>query len=528
MASCPYQFRVGLGDITTGVSSCIVAVLDSGIDSHSDLLANIDQNLDWDFVDNDNDAFEITDHVTHVAGIISAIGNNSVGVAGLTWNCKIMPLRVIDSQGDAYDDDIAEAIIYAADNGASVINMSFSGPDYSEILAESVEYAYKNGCVLVAASGNEDTDVGYPAVLPYVIAVGATDYNDLVTWYSNYGYSLDVMAPGGDETQGVLSASADGNYLEMAGTSMVAPQVTGLAALICSKYPTLSPMQVEYQIEKGADQEALYDGWDELYGFGRINTYNSLNNLGSLPNDFDEPNDSLNTAYLVSGANPLRGGSSCSHVGKISQYADDWDLFKFSVSGNLNITVSLTSIPTGCDFDLDVLNAEGESLFYSDNYDNTDEKIKCSLSTGTYYALVNPYERRGNDSDSYSLNFSALGPLALANIYNCWMYPNPFSPNGDGRYDTTSFCYSLSNDAYLTIKVYNYKGEVKTVVNNSYRAAGRHYEGWTGTNNSGQILPEGNYGYTIYATNSAGTRTYSGTTSINMLPSASSRANIYN
>ena len=116
----------------------------------------------------------------------------------------------------------------------------------------------------------------------------------------------------------------------------------------------------------------------------------------------------------------------------------------------------------------------------------------------------------------------------LADITNCWMYPNPFSPNGDGKYDTTSFCYTTAEDANVTIKVYNYKGEVKTVINDAPRKAGRHYEGWTGTNNSGQILPEGNYGYTIYATNSAGTRTYSGTTSINMLPSASSRANIYN
>jgi len=98
------------------------------------------------------------------------------------------------------------------------------------------------------------------------------------------------------------------------------------------------------------------------------------------------------------------------------------------------------------------------------------------------------------------------------------MCPNPFSPNGDGKYDTTSFCYSLSENANVTIKVYNYKGEVKTVLSNAYRAAGRHYEGWTGTNNSSQILPNGNYKYTIYATNSAGTRTYSGITCVYVPP----------
>jgi len=115
----------------------------------------------------------------------------------------------------------------------------------------------------------------------------------------------------------------------------------------------------------------------------------------------------------------------------------------------------------------------------------------------------------------------------LANIYNCWMYPNPFSPNGDGKYDTTSFCYSLSAGANVTIKVYGFGREVKTVINNSYRAAGRYYEGWTGTDNYGKILPEGNYKYTIFATNAAGTRTYSGVTSISMVPNAPAKASIY-
>jgi|GEM_PF-5849282 len=97
---------------------------------------------------------------------------------------------------------------------------------------------------------------------------------------------------------------------------------------------------------------------------------------------------------------------------------------------------------------------------------------------------------------------------------NVWMYPNPFSPNGDGKYDTTSFCYTTAEDANVTIKVYNYKGEVKTIINDAPRKAGRHYEGWTGTNNQSSLLPNGNYAYTITAKNQTGTRMCSGITAI--------------
>lgn len=211
-------------DITTGSSSIVIAVIDTGIDyNHPDLSGNIWSNADeepnngidddgnsyvddlrgWDFYDNDNDPIDSYGHGTLMAGIIAAEGNNNIGVAGVCWSAKIMPLRAGNAFGELNVSEVVSAVEYAIEKGAKIINASFSGTDYSEFEKDAIFKANGAGIIFVAAAGNDGTDNDispyYPAGydLDNIIAVAATDQNDELTDYSNYGStSVDVGAPG--------------------------------------------------------------------------------------------------------------------------------------------------------------------------------------------------------------------------------------------------------------------------------------------------------------------------------------------
>jgi subtilisin family serine protease len=177
-------------------SSVVVAVIDSGIDHyHPDLSGNLIAG--YDFVDNDNDPDDLNGHGTHVAGIIGAVGNNSLGVAGVNWYVKVMPLKVLDQNGEGTVADVIEAIAFAATNNAKIANMSFSGTDFSQALYDSIKQ-YPNILFIAAAGNAESSTPEYPAgfSLPNIISVAATDQNDNLAAFSNYGASVDVAAPG--------------------------------------------------------------------------------------------------------------------------------------------------------------------------------------------------------------------------------------------------------------------------------------------------------------------------------------------
>ena len=276
------------------MDSVIIAVNDTGIDlDHPDL------NLvgGWDMLDDDPDpsdeglpfdpAYPYYGHGTHVAGIAAAITDNEVGIAGVAFatSIKIMPVRVFDATGVTTMDVIAKGLIYAAEHGADVINMSYGyipfpfGPSRTE--RSAIRYAYKKGTVLVAAAGNDSTTLKtYPAAYSEVIAVSATDQNDSLTDYSNYGSWLSVAAPGGDDTNGpydptswILStypATEEDNCAWWGGTSMATPHVSGLAALLLSQDPSRSNQEVRSIIEETA-YDLGADGFDNMYGYGRIN-----------------------------------------------------------------------------------------------------------------------------------------------------------------------------------------------------------------------------------------------------------------
>lgn len=243
----------------------IVAVVDSGVDyRHPDLDANIwvntreipgngvdddgngfvDDVRGWDFVAWDNDPMDLNGHGTHVAGTIAA-EHNGLGALGVAYQARVMPVRVLDSRGSGWDSDIADGIRYAVDNGAHVINLSLGG-SYSSTIASAVQYAHGRNVVVVMASGNEYADKPtYPARLAdrWGIAVGAMDQNNQVADFSNRAGTTPlsyVVAPG----VSIYSTTPNNSYASYSGTSMAAPHVAGVAALVLSAAPQLTAASV--------------------------------------------------------------------------------------------------------------------------------------------------------------------------------------------------------------------------------------------------------------------------------------------
>ena len=297
-------------DRETGDPSVIIAVVDTGIDwNHPDLTLPIwtnegeiqgdsidndgngyvDDVRGWDFVSvspeyvypgedpgpSDNNPMDFHGHGTHCSGIIGATTNNSEGIAGICWHCRIMAVRAgykdTSGYGSLAYSDITSAIIYASDNGADIINMSFGGSS-SSTLQNAIDYAHAAGVILIAAAGNDSgTYLSYPAGYDSVLAVSAFDHNDNKASFSTYGHWIDVAAPG----VSIYSTYFDDTYATFSGTSMAAPHVCGVAGLILSHNPPFSNEEVRQILRVSADDVST-TGWDEESGYGRINAYNAL------------------------------------------------------------------------------------------------------------------------------------------------------------------------------------------------------------------------------------------------------------
>ena len=304
--------------IEKGDRGVVIAIIDSGIDyKHDDLAPKVwintgevpDNGLDddgngyvddiygWDFTDapnlqaegdyieGDNEPIDERGHGTHVAGIAGAMPNNGIGIAGVAWECPLMAVRAGLSLGGSsrmQDDDSAAAIVYATDNGASVINMSWGSERRSFVIQDAIDYAYARGVVLVAAAGNsQKPEAIFPAAYRKVIAVASTEQNQQRFYQSNFGASIDIGAPGNV----ILSTQINNRYRLLTGTSMASPHVAGVAALMLAKRPGLTHEEVRHILINTADPVHREDS-DELdekfVGAGTVNAERALLATGVL------------------------------------------------------------------------------------------------------------------------------------------------------------------------------------------------------------------------------------------------------
>jgi len=287
-------------DVSTGDPSVVVAIVDTGI-AYEDSgkfcqapdLAKTCFVAGYDFVNDDSHPNDDNRHGTHVAGTVGQSTNNSIGVAGGAFDTCLMPVKVLDKRGSGTYADVAEGIRWAADNGAKVINLSLGGSSADETLKGAVQYAYEKGATVIAACGNDNAgSCLYPAAYDnYVIAVGATQYDETKAPYSNYGPSLDLVAPGGNTNldqnndgygDGVLQQTFKSsyklctfNYYFFQGTSMATPHVSGVAALLIANGNAITPSEVRAALQETAEDKGISER-DDTYGWGIIDAFAAL------------------------------------------------------------------------------------------------------------------------------------------------------------------------------------------------------------------------------------------------------------
>lgn len=315
-------------DFAKGSDDIIVGFIDSGVKTdHADLEGRvwvntaevpndgrdndnngfIDDEFGWNTYSNDADVEDRIAHGTQINGIVGAVPNNSLGFAGMDWNCKLMNIRGVDNAGKGLLGWWSQGIYYLVDNGADIINMSLQSTSGSDVLKQAVDYAYEKGVLVVSATGNFNrSTISYPAKYDNVLAVGATDHADeRAQWSgvgSNYGEGIDVVAPG-KAIYGLIHTNDYTTAYVTAGTSQATPQVSALASLLLSMNPALSPDSITSIITHNADDMVgpeLHDkaGWDPQYGHGRINAYKTLKSM-SMAMGTQEVASEISTHFKV-------------------------------------------------------------------------------------------------------------------------------------------------------------------------------------------------------------------------------------
>ncbi|MEM2872942.1 MAG: S8 family serine peptidase [Nitrososphaerales archaeon] len=355
-------------DISTGDSNVIIAVLDSGVDpNHPDLSSKLLQG--YNFYDNNYNTTDVYGHGTKVAGVAAALTNNAIGVSSIGWQCSILPLRVTDTNGYAYSSLLTKALIYAADRGAKVAVISFAIFGGS-MISDAAKYFMDKGGLVVAAGGNDNTN-HTDSDNPYIISVSATTSSDSRASFSSYGPYIDLSAPGSS----IYTTIRGGSYGGASGTSFSAPLTAGLAALIFSANPSLTPAQVE-QIMESTALDLGDPGYDVYYGYGRI--------------------DALGALTLASGFVALKDTEPPSVV---ITYPSDG----ITVSGS--ITISVDAYDNDCVSMVElykdgVLYAVDNTAPFSFYWDTNNE------SNGCHTFVAKAYDASGNigESDSVSVN----------------------------------------------------------------------------------------------------------------------------
>ena len=348
-------------NITTGDTNVIIAIVDDAVDlDHEDLADNIFTNwieyhgtdgIDddfngyvddvhgWDFAENNNDpnpAIGSQDHGTHVAGCASVVTDNGIGVAAPGWKCKILPLKFSNDNNGSLSGDAAAAIIYAADMGAALTNNSYGGGGFSNYFLDAFLYAYELGTLSITSAGNSDENESfYPASYHKVLSVASTASGDYKSGFSTYHLSVDISSPG----SGILSSVPDNDYASFSGTSMASPVAAGIAGLIKSQYPDLTPSELAIRLSATADN--IYDINPEYYlllGSGRVNANNAVtysnNQFNTIPVRMGLANFSATDLLHGNGDSAFDPGETIDM---------DISLYNYSIMGSENVNVYLTS-----------------------------------------------------------------------------------------------------------------------------------------------------------------------------------------
>lgn len=438
-------------DVTKGSSNVVVAVIDGGAQKdHPDLKHSIVSPID---MVTGSSNYIPDDHGTHVAGIIAA-AFNKYGTAGIAPNTKIMPINVFEGEY-AETFTIAAAIEYAVKNGADIINLSLGDYAYDYVEDYAIQYAVKNGVTVIAAAGNEDTDMDfYPAGYPNVVAVSATDRDDNITYFSNFGKNIDVSAPG----EAIMSTIAGSRYGAYDGTSQATPVVSGIAALILAKNPFTTVAEVQSILKKSAVDYG-YRGWDMFYGNGRVSAYKALS-LTSLPiSNFNSPSS-------------------------------------FSVTGNNRMSVSFTA-PKNTKLTVQIQNANGKTVktllsnkawnggkatvYWNGSLDNA-----TYASNGNYKFVVSLTSNKGNFRTHKTISVKNTMPATVSAPAVTY-----YSPVAQSK---LSLPVNISKPAKVTAQVVNAEGKlVKTIWNNASVSAGSRTLSWDGKNENGKYIGDGTY-----------------------------------
>jgi subtilisin family serine protease len=463
-------------DITTGSSGIKIAIIDTGIDeTHPDLASRIVAG--WDFVDNDNNPHDLHGHGTHVAGIAAAVTNNGVGVAGMDWKARIMPVRVLDDQGTGYSSNVASGIGWACDNGAKVINVSLGTTADDWVLQNAVANAHTAGSLVVAAMGNCRTydppacpvanPITYPAGYSNdVMAVAATTIADAYAPYSQFGSHCDIAAPGGTlvsyhDPDGIFSTMPtysvtltrppdyyyyeDYDYLQ--GTSMATPYVAGLAALVWSLDPALTPDQVQTIIENTA-VDLDHNGWDPNYGYGRIDAQ----------------------AALLAALNPPAAPtlSPISNPDGDGTYLVDWNDVPTAASytlqeDNNGAFTSPEGIYTGPDSQFNVTGRGGGTWYYRVRASNAAGDSPWSNTQAVVVKPVAPVLNSIDNpgyGDAYLVSWQM--PVGAAG-YRLEEADNPSFAGATTRYDGSELHYAIAGQSggtwYYRVLAYNSAGD---------------------------------------------------------------------
>lgn len=455
-----------------GDPGIIVTVLDTGV-AYEDYgsyqrapdLAGTNFLPGYDFVNNDFHPNDDEGHGTHVTGTIAQTTNNSLGVAGIAFDCSIMPVKVLGADGSGTYQQIADGVYYAVDNGAMVINCSLGGSSSSSTMYNAVRYAYDNDVVFVAATGNDNSIIGYPARYDECIAVGAVDINKIRAYYSNYGTGMELMAPGGDTSvdlngdgyvDGVLQQTFSGgdptlfDYWFWQGTSMSTPHVTGVVALMLSR-GARGVESIRNTLHSTAEDLGT-PGYDTVYGYGLIDAAAALSAVENVILEVDP--SSLDFGEV---------GTNSSKIMTFRAYNAGTGILSGTISDNRDwIAVSLTSF-------------EGNDNTISVTVDTNGLTESLTPYTGTVTVSSNG----GTKTAEVSVTVIPTGAVA---------YPNPFSLSGH-----TSLIFWGTSVAYAKVRIFTLTGELVKTLDEIYGAS---KVSWDGRNDNGNPIARGVYHYT--------------------------------